>query len=275
VYRIGVVARFAQVSVRTLRHYDELGLLVPAQIDDATGYRWYGPEEIAHLHRILVLRDLGVSLNEIRILLDEEHVTSDELRGILFLRRAEARERIDDEQRRLARVEARIRLLEGDSMVDHDVTLKQLDATAVIATSEQCSTVEEVTAALGRMYPRLHHALVTRGLSAGPFAFALYDDLDEDWKHERVTAALAVDDSVVVDDDDIDTTILPAVRAATTIVRGAPDDVYYRGFQALHDWLEATGPHAVAQLREVYIDCDGPRDSWVTELQAVIADRVT
>ena len=114
-YRIGTVARLAQVSVRTLRHYDDIGLLRPARVDADTGSRWYGPDEIAHLHRILVLRDLGVSLTEIGDLVDHD-VTPDQLRGILLLRRAEAHERIAMEQQRLARVEARIRLLEGDDV---------------------------------------------------------------------------------------------------------------------------------------------------------------
>src|SRR5262245_2553169 len=71
-------------------------------------------------------------------------------------------------------------------------------------------------------------------------------------------------------DGDVASTMLPAVRVASTIVRGAPEDVYGGGFQALHDWLETFGPVDVTQLREVYLDCNGPRDTWVTELQAVV-----
>ena len=72
VYGIGAVARLAQVSTRTLRHYDDLGLLKPAWVDPPTGYRWYTPAQIHRLHRILVLRDLGVQLSDIGRVLDEE-----------------------------------------------------------------------------------------------------------------------------------------------------------------------------------------------------------
>ena len=95
-YGIGTVARLAQVSVRTLRHYDEIGLLKPAWADPQTGYRWYSPEQLHRLHRILVLRDLGVSLTEIGTLLEAD-VTIEQLRGILLLREAEARERMEAE----------------------------------------------------------------------------------------------------------------------------------------------------------------------------------
>jgi DNA-binding transcriptional MerR regulator len=71
-YGIGTVARLAQVSVRTLRHYDDLGLLKPARVDPATGYRYYTPDQVLRLHRILVLRDLGVSLSKVGQLIDDD-----------------------------------------------------------------------------------------------------------------------------------------------------------------------------------------------------------
>jgi DNA-binding transcriptional MerR regulator len=84
-YGIGTVARLAQVPVRALRHYDDLGLLNPAWVDPRTGYRYYTPELLLRLRRILVPRDLGVPLTEIGRLLDED-VTVEQLRGILRLR---------------------------------------------------------------------------------------------------------------------------------------------------------------------------------------------
>src|SRR5436853_7695663 len=92
-YRIGTVARLGQVSVRTLRHYDNLGLLKPVHVDPVTGYRSYTPDQVLQLHRILVLRDLGVPLSEVGRLLDDD-VTVEQLRGILRLRQAEARVRL-------------------------------------------------------------------------------------------------------------------------------------------------------------------------------------
>lgn len=92
-YGIGTVARLAQVSVRALRHYDHVGLLRPAHVDPVTGYRYYAPDQVLRLHRILVLRDLGVPLPEIGQLVDDD-VTVEQLRGILRLRQAEARARL-------------------------------------------------------------------------------------------------------------------------------------------------------------------------------------
>lgn len=51
-WRIGQLARMAGVSERTLRHYDKIGLLNPAAVNRATGYRWYGAAELTRLERI-------------------------------------------------------------------------------------------------------------------------------------------------------------------------------------------------------------------------------
>jgi DNA-binding transcriptional MerR regulator len=69
-WRIGQLARIAGVSDRTLRHYDKIGLLPPAAVDAATGYRWYGTAELTRLERIRALRRLGLSLRQIADLAD-------------------------------------------------------------------------------------------------------------------------------------------------------------------------------------------------------------
>jgi len=63
---IGAFARLAQVSPRMLRHYDEIGLFVPASVDASNGYRGYEIAQLRRLHRLLALRDLGFTLEEIR-----------------------------------------------------------------------------------------------------------------------------------------------------------------------------------------------------------------
>jgi DNA-binding transcriptional MerR regulator len=67
-HKIGDFASLSQIPVKTRRYYDEIGLLRPAHVEGATGYRYYGAEQLEQLNRILVLKDLGFSLREIRAL---------------------------------------------------------------------------------------------------------------------------------------------------------------------------------------------------------------
>ena len=61
-FTIGDFARHGRVSVRMLRHYDAIGLLRPARVDPASGYRYYAADQLARLNRIIALKDLGFTL---------------------------------------------------------------------------------------------------------------------------------------------------------------------------------------------------------------------
>ena len=63
-FRIGEFSRIAQVSGRLLRYYDEIGLLSPEFTDPQTGYRYYSAHQLPRLNRILVLKELGLSLEQ-------------------------------------------------------------------------------------------------------------------------------------------------------------------------------------------------------------------
>src|ERR1700761_6124805 len=103
-FSIGEFARHGRVSVRMLRHYDTIGLIRPAVVDPASGYRFYQAAQLAELNRIIALKDLGFTLQQVQAML-EEKVTAAELRGMLKLRRAEIHAQIEAETARLNRIE--------------------------------------------------------------------------------------------------------------------------------------------------------------------------
>ncbi|HUY98484.1 MAG TPA: MerR family transcriptional regulator [Verrucomicrobiae bacterium] len=146
------MARLAQVSVRTLRHDDDLGLLKPAHVEPLTGYWHCTPDQVLRLHRILVLRDLGVPLSEVGQLVDDD-VTVEQLRGILRLRRAEARTRLAEQSEQHTRVEIRLAQLEEGSMAAYEVIVKRLEPLRVVALSEDLTGLGEIANACSRMYP--------------------------------------------------------------------------------------------------------------------------
>ncbi|MDQ6929509.1 MAG: MerR family transcriptional regulator [Candidatus Eremiobacteraeota bacterium] len=73
-YQAGEFAQLAGVTVRTLHHYDELGLLKPAAYTPA-GYRLYAPSDLARLQQIAALRFIGMPLKEIKATLSDEHLS--------------------------------------------------------------------------------------------------------------------------------------------------------------------------------------------------------
>jgi len=83
-------SKLGQVTVKTLHHYDEVGLLTPAQVDDFTGYRYYTTDQLFRLNEIVALRQMGFSIAEISAVA-EISATGDSrgITGILEQRKAE------------------------------------------------------------------------------------------------------------------------------------------------------------------------------------------
>lgn len=103
--RIGDFSRISQVPVSTLRYYDDVGLLKPVEVDHFTGYRYYAFEQLPSLHRILALKDLGFSLEEIARL-QTDNLPAGQVRAMLIRKRSELREQAQDNFSRLERVDA-------------------------------------------------------------------------------------------------------------------------------------------------------------------------
>src|SRR5512136_826454 len=111
--KIGDLSKLSRVSVKTLRYYDEIGLLKPAQVDRFTGYRFYSFDQLPRLNRILALKDLGFTLEQIRQVLDGD-LSADELRGMLRLRQAQLQQQMEEAREKLAHVEIRLRQIERE-----------------------------------------------------------------------------------------------------------------------------------------------------------------
>ena len=122
-FRIGEFSRITRVTIDTLRHYDALGLLKPAEVDPFTGYRYYSARQLGSLNRILALKEVGFSLEEIARVLQEK-LTNEELRGMLKAQLLRAKEDVKSAQMRQERILARLNTLNlEDDMPEYDVTL--------------------------------------------------------------------------------------------------------------------------------------------------------
>jgi DNA-binding transcriptional MerR regulator len=233
----------AQVSVRTLHHYDEVGLLRPATVDPQTGYRWYRADQLQRLNRILALRDLGLPLTEVRKVVDDE-VSVDELRGMLRLRQAEARDHMAAEAERLSRVEARLRQIETEGRVgEYDVVVKPLEPqhVAMVDTTATAFGNDTLGPIFGRLFSELYGELDRLGVApAGP-QIALYEPSEDSDSPITVMASVPIDEADAVRSDRIVVADLPAVaRAGVTIHRGSMARVE-EGYRALLRWADDTG----------------------------------
>ena len=145
-FRIGDFSRIARVSARLLRFYDEIGLLRPAHADPQTGYRSYTVAQLGQLNRILVLKDLGFSLDQVRDILDKS-VSPAELRSMLLLRRNDVEQALAVEAQRLRHIETRIAQLESEGALSAEDVLVRAEPARTLLSLRR--TVPSFSAARG------------------------------------------------------------------------------------------------------------------------------
>ncbi|MFF9789445.1 MerR family transcriptional regulator [Streptomyces bacillaris] len=283
-FTIGDFARYGRVSPRMLRHYDAIGLLRPDRTDPATGYRFYGAAQLARLNRIIALKDLGFTLQQVGAVLDEQ-VGPEELRGMLRLRRAELAEAVAAATARLAQVEARLRSIESEGhMPADDVVIKTVPAVRVAELTGTAASYEpqDIGPVIGPLYENLFPLLEGAGIRPTGPGIARYEDAPQDSPegeggssggggaivvHAGVTVSAPVGP---VGDTGVEVVELPPFEAATIVHRGAMDDVLPTA-QTLAHWLDAHGYRSTGYAREVTLECPPDRDEWVTELQEPVA----
>jgi len=267
---IGDFARHGRVSVRMLRHYDAIGLLRPAHVDPATGYRSYRIEQLSRLNRIVALKDLGFTLEQVRSVLDEK-VDVEELRGMLRLRRAELQDRIATDTRRLSQVEARLLVIEREgAMPTDEVEIKHVPAVRLATVSGRVASFEpeSISPVLGPLYEELNRRLQAAGVEpVGPYVAHYEDSPDGDGLVAHAGAPVAAGVTV----DGCEPLDLPAIEAAAIVHRGPMDGVMPT-VQTLARWIEAHGYRSVGHNREVYLRyAHGDPREWRTELQEPVA----
>lgn len=266
---IGEFARLGQVSPRMLRHYDRLGLIVPERVDPDSGYRSYGVQQLGRLHRLLALRDLGFSLEQLGPLLDDDPDV-DQLRGMLRLRRAELEQTLADEQARLRRVEAHLRAIERSStMQTQDVVIKRTQPLRLAEAHGIAAGFgsENIGPVFMSLVPPLMAHLKSAGAEPGMLV-GYYDEPAEDGS-VGVHVAFEIGEQPVPAGDGVAIVELPPIEAASVLHRGDMESIS-AVYEDLVGWIEDSGYGLAGYSRELYLEMADGGPS-VTEIQMPIS----
>jgi len=259
-YKIGDFATLTQVSVKTLRYYDMIGLLRPAEVDPASGYRYYGALQVEQLNRVLVLRDLGLSLGEIRDLL-ARRTGPEELVPVLARRREQLGEHADRVNARVSRAAARLRLLEnGGARAAQNVAIRPAAARVVASIRGVVSSHLEIE--------RLFEELLqwTGGRRARWQRGAIWHHCEDG--HVDCEAVVFLP-ARITSSGPVRVHVLPPQRVASLVYRG--DEQYPAAFRDIRTWLAATGTQVVGPKREIFLSEGWSGAESVTEIQFPVA----
>ncbi|MBN2086184.1 MAG: MerR family transcriptional regulator [Anaerolineales bacterium] len=243
--RIGDFARLARVSVPTLRHYDDLGLLKPVRIDGETGYRYYAFDQLMRLNRILAYKDLGFGLDQISAMLGEEIPVS-EMRSLLQLKQAELHNGIAEQTARLERLKARLRILEEEGAdPSYAVVVKPVGELLVASVRDRLKAPEEQS----RLWQELHDFLEPRKTAFAPPFITIYHGDEPD-----VDAEVCVPIAEPLEPRDrVEIRRLPAhEKMAFTVHHGSFQEID-PAYRAVFGWIDANGRTTAGPVRQVVL----------------------
>ncbi len=275
-FKIGEFARLAQVSVRLLHYYEQLGLLLPATVDQSSGYRYYSQAQLPRLHRILALKDLGLTLEQITTLINEA-ITVEEMRGIWLLKRAELAQRVQEEQLRLARVEARLTHIEQTSdLPEIDVVVKKIDPLHVVSLRQSLLPPDTPLV----IFKRMNAMLREQGINnCNRLPLNLYHSRFIWQQHPLLPMHRWLSEAAYLFDEEecgkiaphprLRVRTLPGYAQTATVVHCGSDAMRYLAHQAMFRWMETHGYHLAGPQREIYLwRAQIPNsDEHVTEIQ--------
>ncbi|QUQ67391.1 MerR family transcriptional regulator [Kutzneria sp. CA-103260] len=270
-FSIGDFARLGLVSVRMLRHYDGIGLLPPAHVDDATGYRRYAADQLPRLNRIVALSKLGFTLKQVAEMLDDA-VNAEQLQGMLRLRRAELAAQVAADSARLAQVEFRLRSIEREGkMPSIDIALKEVPPVRVAELTGLAASYgpEDIGPVIQPLYARVEAELARSGLTVSGPGIAYYEDVADG---VLVHAAITVSGEIT-NDVELKLVDLPGVELAATTVYHGPMSECGPVYDQMAHWLAENGYQSSLYAREVYLHCPPGVDQqgWITEFQIPVA----
>ena len=269
-YTIGEFAAIGRVSVRMLRHYDAIGILPPAHVDEHTGYRYYADGQLGALLRIVELRDLGCGLDEIGTVL----AASDQRTALLealVRRRTELEASVAADSDRIARIARRLRTLEGTEIMSTPVEYRAFDPVTVYALEGRAPGMgpENVSPVIDQLLPRLVGSIKAAGGEPGEpgvFWYEAVPDSDELAVHVSFTA-----DPVPRAGAGYEVVELPPVAMAAVLTHRGDMPSIGESWMALMEQVVADGYRISGPTREIYVDAvsDDQKD-WVTDLVAPV-----
>jgi DNA-binding transcriptional MerR regulator len=268
-FRIGEFSQLARVSRRLLQFYDQQGLLTPEWTDPATSYRYYSARQLIRLNRILALKELGFSLNDIAQMLRADIADAD-IHAMLLAKRAEVERTVQEELQRLRQIEVRLQQnqLSDDAL---DVVIKSLPASPFLA----LRTIVPSPPAMAQLLSLMQAVAPTRIESRylGPLVGVVYT---EEFRLHNNDIALGylltrpIGQTVPLSDQyELRMVELPAVATMATVVQVGGPDLIFAALGRIGRWIEVNGYCLAGPYRELglQLPMDGNSDEMVIEVQ--------
>ena len=259
--KIGEFSKLSRVSIRMLRHYDDIGLLKPAEIDDFTGYRYYREDQLFTAGRIASLKDMGFPLSDIIKILDS-YDDKEKMDAFLSERQKELAKLSEETEYKLMLLDSARKRLRKEQNMSFDVTVKTIP--------------ERYAATVQMVVPHYEDEGMLWGVMMGECKSLIPDDpclaaaefLDDEFKEENVEIVAWMTVKGKYDDTEhVKFKTLSAVKVASCIIKGSYDQMG-EAYATVVSWIKANGYRMNGHMFNIYhvspAQTQNP-DEYVTE----------
>jgi len=267
-YTIGNFSKINTVTPKTLRLYDEMGLLKPARIDPFTGYRYYSTEQLPRMHRILALKSLGLSLSEIKKVIKDEET----IEVMLESKLRETSKVLKEEKIRLLTIRGYLDELKGENQMNQNIIVKSLPGGIVYTKRMTIPNYDAYFDIIPQIGEEVLEANPDLKCAVPEYCFIIYHDkeyreTDIDVEYCEMVTEMGKDTETIKFKK------LDPIEKAACILHKGPYSTLSVSYGKLHKWMETSGYEPAGPDRESYIDGiwnkEDPEE-WLTEIQVPV-----
>jgi DNA-binding transcriptional MerR regulator len=265
-YRIGDFSKLTKTTIKTLRYYDEVGLLKPEYVDEENGYRYYTTSQLFSLHKIISLRQLGLSVNDTLNVMSGNNVEN-----ILQNRKAEILSFLNEAQTQLSRINYILSDNEEDLFMNYQAVIKDLPECIVYSKRMKLNGYQDYFKVIPTLGETIMKANPDLKCVTPEYCFIISHDGEYKEKDIDVEFCEAVD-KFGKEVDGIVFKKLEGVKAATVFHKGSYEGLR-QAYAFIMNWIEENGYKMADNPRENYIDGIWNKDNeedWLTEIQVPI-----
>ncbi len=266
--KIGDFSRLGKITLKTLRYYDEIGLLSPDHVNTQNGYRYYSPDKLGVVGQIQELKNAGLFLDDIRRVLGGDFSTG-QLLELYSQRRDDLEEEITSKKNTLRKLDLMIEMVQKQRAAETAV-LKSLPEVIV---ASMRTTIPDYNA-LFKVVPPMGVIMQKQGAVCREPAYCFMIFHDGEYRENNIDIEIceAVTD-YCTDGDGITYKKTSAVPKAASILHHGPYHTLSKSYAAVYNWMDKNGYLPVDNPRESYIDGiwnrEDPQD-WLTEIQVPV-----
>lgn len=268
-FRIGEFSKMGKITIKALRYYDEIGLLKPEETDKFTGYRFYNTDQLLTLHRIQAFRQVGLSIEEIKLIL-----SGHKAKGILQKRKAEIIAELAEGQDSLSRIEFILQGKEDENFMNYAAIIKEVPECIVYSKKMSVPNYDSYFKLVPAIGEKVMGKYPTMKCATPEYCFIIYLDGEYREKDFNVEFCEAVTE-MKPDFEEIEFKKMEKTTVVSLMHKG-PYSGLPQAYAYAYKWIEENGYTFSDNPRESYIDGIWNKENeedWLTELQIPICKK--